>query len=173
MTFSNIADKSGFSVKIDHNWKKKKEINFSLKKFKIFWGGNHPATFDGSLYPLPRGYPRFFVLFVCLFACFFIKMTAKDVKEMSEMPVITFFCVFVRPETGGGTTPLVWRGFILCKSHSNYLVLQPWKVDLKHFSHDFIESESQMLLVCVVHNIVWILSFITQYTVCNQVTVLL
>ena len=71
---------------------------FSKWRLKIFRGGNTPlpSNFDGSPYPHLRGYPRFF---------FFIKMTAKDVKEMSKMPGVTFFCVFVRPETnrqGGG-----------------------------------------------------------------------
>ena len=60
-----------------------------------------PSDFDGLPYPRVRWYPRFF----------FIKMTAKDVKEITYMPQITFCSVLERPGTnrkGGGvaTTPL-------------------------------------------------------------------
>ena len=33
---------------------------FSKWRLKIFWGGNHPPTFDGSPYPHLRGTPLFF-----------------------------------------------------------------------------------------------------------------
>ena len=46
-----------------------------------------PSDFDGLPYPL-RWYPQFF----------FMKMTAKDVKEFTYMPLVTFFSILERPE---------------------------------------------------------------------------
>ena len=42
-----------------------------------------PSNFDGLPYPRVRRYPHFF----------FMKMTAKDVKEITYMPLVTFFSV--------------------------------------------------------------------------------
>ena len=46
-----------------------------------------PSDFDGLFYPRVRWYPHFF---------FFMKMTAKDVKEITYMPLVTFFSVLER-----------------------------------------------------------------------------
>ena len=45
-----------------------------------------PSQSDGLPYPRVNRYPHYF-----------IKMTAKDVKEMSYMPQFTFFGVLERP----------------------------------------------------------------------------
>ena len=49
--------------------------------------GPSPSDFDGLPYPRVRWYPQFF----------FMKMTAKDVKEITYMPLVTFFSVLERP----------------------------------------------------------------------------
>ena len=57
-----------------------------------------PSNFDGLPYPRVRWYPQFF----------FIKMTAKDVKEITYMPLVTFFSVLERPgknRKGGCNNP--------------------------------------------------------------------
>ena len=59
-----------------------------------------PSDFDGLPYPRVRWYP---------------KMTAKDVKEITYMPLVTFFSILERPgktRKGVATTPppLVRRG---------------------------------------------------------------
>ena len=46
-----------------------------------------PSDFDSLPYPLIRWYPQFFSW----------KMTAKDVKEITYMPLVTFFSVLERP----------------------------------------------------------------------------
>ena len=46
-----------------------------------------PSDFDGLPYPRVRWYPQFF----------FVKMTAKDVKEITYMPLVTFFSILERP----------------------------------------------------------------------------
>ena len=59
-----------------------------------------PSDFDGLPYPRVGGIPNFFM-----------KMTAKDVKEITYMPLVTFFRVLERPgknrKRGVATTPLV------------------------------------------------------------------
>ena len=71
-----------------------------------------PSDFDGLSDPRARWYPQFF----------FIKMTAKDVKEIT--PQITFFSVLERPgKKRKATTALVRRGlkkYILSKIISLY-----------------------------------------------------
>ena len=47
-----------------------------------------PSDLDGLPYSRVRWYPQFF---------FFTKMTAKDVKEITNMPLVTFFSVLERP----------------------------------------------------------------------------
>ena len=57
-----------------------------------------PSDFDGLPYPRERWYPQFF----------FMKMTAKDVKEITYMPVVTFFSVLEVPgkkRKGGCNNP--------------------------------------------------------------------
>ena len=46
-----------------------------------------PFDFDGLPYPRVRWYPQFF----------FMKMTAKDVEEITYMPLETFFSVLEQP----------------------------------------------------------------------------
>ena len=62
-----------------------------------------PSDFDGLPYPRIRWYPFFF-----------LKMTAKDVKEITYMPLETFFSVLEQPgKTVRGVAtnlPLVRRG---------------------------------------------------------------
>ena len=69
--------------------------------FSYNWKGRNipppPSDFDGLPYPRLRLYPQFF---------FFMKMTAKDVKEITYMPLVTFFSVLEQPGKGGATTPL-------------------------------------------------------------------
>ena len=58
-----------------------------------------PSDFDGLPYPRVRRYPQFF---------FFMKMTAKDVQEITNMPLVTFFSVLERPgknSKGGCSNP--------------------------------------------------------------------
>ena len=75
-----------------------------------------PSDFDGLPYPHLWGYPRFF----------FIKLTAKDVKEIAQMPGVSCFCVFMRQKKnrqGGVVTtppPLVRRGLRHC-IQNNYV----------------------------------------------------
>ena len=62
-----------------------------------------PSDFDGLPYPRVRWYPKFV----------FMKMTAKDVKEITYMPLVTFFSVLERPGKtvrGLQQPPLVRRG---------------------------------------------------------------
>ena len=47
-----------------------------------------PSDFDDLSYPRVRWYPQFF---------FHEKMTAKDVEEITYMPLVTFFSVLERP----------------------------------------------------------------------------
>ena len=47
----------------------------------------HSLTFDGLPYPGQGGTPIFF----------FMKITAKGVKEITHMPLVTFFSVLERP----------------------------------------------------------------------------
>ena len=57
-----------------------------------------PSDFDGLPYPRVRWYPQFF----------FMKMTAKDVKEITYMPLVTFSNVLEWPRKNrkeGATTP--------------------------------------------------------------------
>ena len=62
-----------------------------------------PSDFDDLPYPRVRWYPQLF----------FMKMTAKDVKEITYMPLVTFFSVLDRPGKtvrGLQQPPLVRRG---------------------------------------------------------------
>ena len=74
-------------------------INVFLK-LKRWQQPPSPCDFDGLPYPRVRWYPQFFLL----------KMTAKDVKEITYMPLVTFLSVFERPgkknRKGVATTPL-------------------------------------------------------------------
>ena len=67
-----------------------------------------PSDFDSLPYPRVRWYPQFF----------FMKMTAKDVKEITYMPLVTFFSVFEqlgKNRKGGCNNPsLVRRGLRQC-----------------------------------------------------------
>ena len=97
------------------------QIFFKMANFKclkIEKGCIHPpqaSDFDGLGLPYPRvsWYPQFF---------FFMKMTAKDVKEITYMPLVTFFSVLERPRKnrkGFATTPLVatttpWTEVLRC-----------------------------------------------------------
>ena len=54
-----------------------------------------PSDFDGLPYPRVRWYPHFF----------FMKMTAKDVKEITYMPLVTFFSVLKRPGKNRNNPP--------------------------------------------------------------------
>ena len=46
-----------------------------------------PSDFGGLPYPRVRWHPQFF----------FMKMTAKDVKKITYMPLVAFFSVLERP----------------------------------------------------------------------------
>ena len=72
LSFSNIVSRY-FS-----KWR----INVFLK-LKRLQQPPSPSDFDGLPYPRVRWYPQFF----------FMKMTTKDVKEITYMPLVTFFSV--------------------------------------------------------------------------------
>ena len=61
-----------------------------------------PSDFDGLPYPRIRWFPQF--------GFFFMKMTTKDVKEITYMPLVTFISVLKRPGTNrkGGCNNLPW-----------------------------------------------------------------
>ena len=69
------------------------------KNWKSLHPPRHPLTL--TAYPTPgKVVPPIF---------FFMKMTAKDVKEITFMPLVTFFSVLERPgkkSKGVATTPL-------------------------------------------------------------------
>ena len=77
------------------------------------------SVFDGLPYPRVRWYPQFF----------FMKMTAKDVKEITYMPLVTFFSVLERRgknRKGGCNNPLlVRRELIISWSTALYCLLWP------------------------------------------------
>ena len=79
------------------------QIFFKMENFKclkIEKGCIHPHLLTLTAYPTPgKVMPPFF----------FMKMTAKDVKEITYIPLVTFFSVLERPgknRKGVATTPL-------------------------------------------------------------------
>ena len=56
------------------------------KNWKRLHPSPSPSDFDGLPYPGEGGTP-----------IVFMKMTAKDVKEITYMPLVTFFSVLERP----------------------------------------------------------------------------
>ena len=81
------------SMQIFFKWR----IFCFLKTEKVASTPSH-SDFDGLPYPRVRWYPQFV----------FMKMTAKDVKEIKWMPLVTFFSVLELPEKnrkGVATTP--------------------------------------------------------------------
>ena len=60
--------------------------NFKCLKIEKVASIPPPSDFDGLPYPRVRWYPHFF----------FMKMTAKDVKEITYMPLVTFVSVLER-----------------------------------------------------------------------------
>ena len=57
-----------------------------MSKTEIASSPPSPSDFDGLPYPGQGGTPNFF----------FMKITAKDVKEVTYMPLVTFFSVLER-----------------------------------------------------------------------------
>ena len=78
-----------------------KMANFKCLEIEKVASTPSPSDFDGLPYPRVRWYPQ--------------KMTAKDVKEITNMPLVTFFSVLERPgknRKGVTTTPLLRRGLL-------------------------------------------------------------
>ena len=62
-----------------------------------------------------------------------MKMTAKDIKEITYIPLVTFFSVLERPgknRKGVATTPLVRRGLNICYS-----------CPIQHHNSQFLEAK--------------------------------
>ena len=74
------------------------QINVFLKLKRSQQPPPSPSDFDSLPYSWVRWYPQFFLM----------KMTAKDVKEITYMPLVTFFSVLERlgkNVRGVATTP--------------------------------------------------------------------
>ena len=85
--WSSIVQCSRTSIwdfKYTFSYFSKWRINVSLKLKR---SQQPPSLSDGLPYPRVRWYPQFF----------FTIMTAKDVKEITFMPLVTFFSVLERP----------------------------------------------------------------------------
>ena len=92
----------------------------------------HPLTLTAYPTPGKGGTP-----------IFFMKMTAKDVKEITYMPLVTFFSVLERPgknRKGVATTPLVRRGLNLTNLHN--------PLDVFNLKSDIFDSITMKLLMC-------------------------
>ena len=86
-----------FSITVCRNFSKW-GINIFLK-LKRLQQPPSPSDFYGLPYPRVIWYPNFF----------FMKLTAKDVKEITYMLLVTFFSVLERPgknRKGGCNNPL-------------------------------------------------------------------